>query len=34
MNKGLSAKAETTEMAEQILNITGNSEGNPKPTFM
>ena len=31
---GLSAKAETTEMAEQIFNITGNSEGNPKPTFM
>ena len=30
----LSAKAETTEMAEQIFNTTGNSEGKPKPTFM
>lgn len=34
MKIGLSAKAETTEMAEKILNTTGNSVGNPKPTFM
>jgi len=34
MKIGLSVKAETTEMAEQIFNANGNSEGNPKPTFM
>jgi hypothetical protein len=34
MNIGLSAKAETTAMAEQVFHITGNSEGNSKTTFM
>ena len=34
MNVGLSTKAETTAMAEQIFHITGNSEGNSKPIFM